>query len=209
MASREIVPASAGELVSANVGDDAGLAVLAEGLVSAARAQGVQLTGPGGLLSGLTRQVLESALRVEMAEHLGYEHLDVGPLPVHVDDDHDPGFPWLVTTMFTAAERSSTSRHSVTVQPSTAIGGRLTCGAQLRHAPDRAAPLAYLARPANRPASTCRLSIAYPRMSGSAIHARTTAPPGPRAEQPDCSRTPGVGRHADAIAHGDRQIASS
>ena len=76
MASREIVPASAGELVPANVGDDAGLAALAEGLVSAARAQGVQLTGPGGLLTGLTRQVLESALKVEMAEHLGYEHSD-------------------------------------------------------------------------------------------------------------------------------------
>jgi hypothetical protein len=54
MASKEIVPAAVGELVAANVGDDAGLAALAEGLVSAARAQGVQLTGPG-LLTGLTR----------------------------------------------------------------------------------------------------------------------------------------------------------
>lgn len=52
---------------------DPGLAVLAEGLVAAARAQGVQLTGPGGLLTGLTKQVLETALQVEMAEHLGYE----------------------------------------------------------------------------------------------------------------------------------------
>ena len=53
------------------------------------------------------------------------------------------------------------SRRSVTVQPSTAIGGCVTCGAQLRHAPDRTAPLAYLARPANRPAGPCRLLIAY------------------------------------------------
>jgi hypothetical protein len=36
----------------------------------------VQLTGPGGLLTGLTKQVLETALQVEMAEHLGYEHSD-------------------------------------------------------------------------------------------------------------------------------------
>jgi putative transposase len=76
MASNEIVPTRAGELMAATVGDDEGLAALAEGLVIAARAQGVQLTGPGGLLSGLTRQVLERALQVEMAEHLGYEHSD-------------------------------------------------------------------------------------------------------------------------------------
>ena len=56
--------------------DDPGMAALAEGLVAAARAQGVQLTGPGGLLTGLTRQVLETALQVEMAEHLGYDHGD-------------------------------------------------------------------------------------------------------------------------------------
>ncbi len=77
--------------------------------------------------------------------------------------------------MRASAERSSMSRRSVTVQPSTAIGGWVTCRAQLRHAPDRAAPLAYLARPANGPARPCRLSIAYLRMSGSAIHACTVA----------------------------------
>ena len=63
------------------------------------------------------------------------------------------------------------SRRSVTVQPSTAIGGWVTCGAQLRHAPDGAAPLAYLAWPASRPAGPWRLLIAFPRMGGSAIHA--------------------------------------
>jgi putative transposase len=55
---------------------DPGLAALAERLVAAARTQGVQLTGPGGLLTGLTKQVLETALEVEMAEHLGYERGD-------------------------------------------------------------------------------------------------------------------------------------
>jgi putative transposase len=47
---------------------------LAEALVAQARASGVALTGPGGLLSGLTKQVLETALNAEMTEHLGHEH---------------------------------------------------------------------------------------------------------------------------------------
>jgi putative transposase len=42
-------------------------------LVAAAKAQGLALTGPGGLLTGLTKQVLETALEVEMAEHLGHD----------------------------------------------------------------------------------------------------------------------------------------
>ena len=66
-------PASRGELVLAG---DPGLALLAERLVDAARSSGVQLTGPGGLLTGLTKQVLETALQVEMADHLGYDRDD-------------------------------------------------------------------------------------------------------------------------------------
>lgn len=46
---------------------------LAGRLVTAARAQGLALTGPGGLLTGLTKQVLETALEVEMSEHLGHD----------------------------------------------------------------------------------------------------------------------------------------
>ena len=46
---------------------------LAEQLVAQAKASGVALTGPGGLLSGLTKQVLETALNAEMTEHLGHE----------------------------------------------------------------------------------------------------------------------------------------
>ena len=37
------------------------------------RSEGVELTGDGGLLTGLVRQVLQCGLEVEMAEHLGYE----------------------------------------------------------------------------------------------------------------------------------------
>lgn len=46
---------------------------LAEQLVARAREQGIALTGPGGLPTGLTEQVLEAALDAEMTEHLGHE----------------------------------------------------------------------------------------------------------------------------------------
>ena len=39
---------------------------IAEQLVEQARADGVDLVGPGGLLAGLTKQVLEAGLEVEM-----------------------------------------------------------------------------------------------------------------------------------------------
>ena len=39
---------------------------LAEQLVEQARADGIDLVGPGGLLAGLTKQVLEAGLEVEM-----------------------------------------------------------------------------------------------------------------------------------------------
>ena len=74
----EQVPARAGELVPA-----AGLTGLeldpesmrgfAELLVAQAAGRGIALTGEGGLLTSLTRQVLQSALEVEMAQHLGYD----------------------------------------------------------------------------------------------------------------------------------------
>ncbi|MDH4170662.1 MAG: IS256 family transposase [Acidimicrobiia bacterium] len=46
---------------------------IAEQLVEQARADGVDLVGPGGLLGDLTKQILETGLEVEMDEHLGYE----------------------------------------------------------------------------------------------------------------------------------------
>ena len=45
-------------------------------LVDRVRSEGVNLVGPGGLLGGLTKQVLETALEVEMSEHLGYDAND-------------------------------------------------------------------------------------------------------------------------------------
>ena len=47
----------------------------AKELVRQARAQGVALTGPGGLLKALTK-TLETALEEELAEHLGYDKHD-------------------------------------------------------------------------------------------------------------------------------------
>jgi transposase-like protein len=42
-------------------------------LVSRARGEGVALTGDGGLLTVMVREVLQAGLDVEMSEHLGYE----------------------------------------------------------------------------------------------------------------------------------------
>lgn len=59
--------------LTTSVESPAGASVeLAEELVARARAEGVELVGPGGLLTDLTRTVLETALEVEMDDHLGY-----------------------------------------------------------------------------------------------------------------------------------------
>jgi len=50
-----------------------GLDEIAAALVAQARADGVALTGDGGLLSGLIGRVLEGALDVEMTDHVGYQ----------------------------------------------------------------------------------------------------------------------------------------
>jgi len=40
------------------------------------RTEGLSLVGPGGVLTDLTKTVIETALEAEMDEHLGYEHSD-------------------------------------------------------------------------------------------------------------------------------------
>lgn len=90
----------------------ADLEVAAE-LVERARAEGASLVGPDGVLSDLTKQVLETALEAEMTEHLGYEKhdpegrdggnsrngtraktvlTDVGPVEVEVPRDREGSF---------------------------------------------------------------------------------------------------------------------
>jgi putative transposase len=52
---------------------------VAEQLVAQAREKGIELVGPNGLLSQLTKRVLETALEAEMSDHLGYDkHHPIG-----------------------------------------------------------------------------------------------------------------------------------
>lgn len=53
--------------------DDAEKTRLALQLVAQAREAGIDLGGPDGLLTGLTKQVLETASEEELTEHLGCE----------------------------------------------------------------------------------------------------------------------------------------
>jgi len=70
LAGSEIEVASQSELMLPVDGE---LAVVADRLVDQARAEGVALTGEGGLLTGLIQQVLQGALNAEITDHLGYE----------------------------------------------------------------------------------------------------------------------------------------
>jgi type III secretion system FlhB-like substrate exporter len=86
---------------------------VAEQLVAQAREKGIELVGPNGLLSQLTKRVLEAALEAEMSEHLGYEKHDpvgrnhgnsrngvrsktvlteIGPVEIEVPRDLDASF---------------------------------------------------------------------------------------------------------------------
>lgn len=69
---------------------------LAEELVASATDRGVALTGEGGLLTALTRQVLQSALVAEMADHLGYDRHD--PIGRGSGNSCNGGRPKTVTT---------------------------------------------------------------------------------------------------------------
>jgi transposase-like protein len=88
-------------------------AVFAQQLVDQAKAEGVDLIGPDGLLTRLTKTVLETALEGEISAHLGYEKGDpagrngensrngsrsktvlteIGPVEVDVPRDRDGTF---------------------------------------------------------------------------------------------------------------------
>jgi putative transposase len=92
---------------------DAAELELARQLAERARAEGLSLTGPGGLLGRLTKVVLEGALEGELDAHLGYgKHdpagrdggnsrnghraktvlTDVGPVQIDVPRDRDASF---------------------------------------------------------------------------------------------------------------------
>jgi transposase-like protein len=86
---------------------------LAKELVDKARADGVELVGPDGMLTGLTKTVVETALEEEMSDHLGYDRhepagrnggnsrngtraktvlTEIGPVEIEVPRDRDGSF---------------------------------------------------------------------------------------------------------------------
>ncbi len=104
--------AAMGEAVG-QLADEVVEAQLVRELTERARAQGLRLTGEGGLLGRLTKRVLESALEGEMDDHLGYgKHdpagrdggnsrngtrvktvlSDIGPIEIEVPRDRDSSF---------------------------------------------------------------------------------------------------------------------
>jgi len=68
----------------------------AQALVARARADGVELTGDGGLLTGLVRQVLQAGLEVEMEDHLGCAAHD--PVGRGSGNSRNGSYPKTVTT---------------------------------------------------------------------------------------------------------------
>jgi len=66
----ELVPAARSVPV---VADSSEMRDWAEQLVARARSEGIELTGDNGLLTAMVRQVLQTGLNVELAEHLGYQ----------------------------------------------------------------------------------------------------------------------------------------
>ena len=116
-------PANPGPLVPA---DSAPERALAEQLMARAREEGIDLVGPDGMLTKVTKSVLEAALGAELTEHLGYEphdpagrgsgnsrngsttkvvHTDVGPVTIEVPRDRDGSFsPVIVPKHFRRLE---------------------------------------------------------------------------------------------------------
>ena len=92
-------------------GEIIGQKELVEQLLAQVKERGVSLVGLGGLLSQLTKNVLEAGLNAELAEHLGHEHggtpmtanmrngtrtkmvlTEIGPVEIEVPRDRDGSF---------------------------------------------------------------------------------------------------------------------
>ena len=58
--------------------DDQTTKDLADQLLARATEEGVELVGPDGILTGITKRVIETALRTELTDHLGYEEHEKG-----------------------------------------------------------------------------------------------------------------------------------
>ena len=106
---------------------------LAEELSARAKEEGIDLVGPEGLLTRVTKNVLEAALGAELTEHLGYEahdpagrgsgnsrngttckvvHTDVDPVTLDVPRDRDGIFSPVIVPNTRGASTASTRRSS-------------------------------------------------------------------------------------------------
>src|SRR6478672_9828250 len=157
---------------------------LAEQLLAQAKEQGVELVGPNGLLNQLTKNVLETALDAEMAEHLGC-------------DKHDP-----------AGRGSGNSRNGST---NTAVYAARCC-ARIRppaHGWNRSARTSSTASPKPNPTT----GTARPRASRSVSPARTPNSPkwtrsAPAAPRRCNSASPASPTPPHTPAHQDNEISS-
>ncbi|GAA2610663.1 hypothetical protein GCM10010424_74070 [Streptomyces lienomycini] len=106
---------------------------LIDELVGRAQAEGLQLTGGGGLFQQLTKRLLESALEGEITDHPGYDQhdpagkdggnsrngtrsktvlTDVGPVEITVPRDRDGSFePKIVQEAAEAPDRRRRDGH--------------------------------------------------------------------------------------------------
>ena len=109
-----LVPASRSVAV---VADSLEMRDWAEQLVARARNEGIELTGDNGLLTAMVRQVLQTGLNVELAEHLGYE-------PYAVDgrgsgNNRNGSYPKTITTEIGQVEVQMPRDRLGTFEPAT------------------------------------------------------------------------------------------
>ena len=99
-------------------------------LVSCAREEGVALTGDGGVLTSMVKEVLQGGLDVEMADHLGYERYE--PAGRGSGNGRNGGYPKTVTTDVGPVElrmpRDRQGTLSRSPCPSTSAGSRGSAG---------------------------------------------------------------------------------
>lgn len=108
-----MVAVAGGRELAAAAGFEDAQAEFAAELFELAKARGMNLVGPGGLLAGVTKRILELGLEAEMTEHLGYEKhavegrngvnsrngtraktviTEIGPIDIEVPRDRDGTF---------------------------------------------------------------------------------------------------------------------
>jgi putative transposase len=107
-----IVPAGRGIPV---VGDAPAMREWAQQLVERARVEGVELTGEDGLLTAMVRQVLQTGLEVELADHLGYEPHD--PAGRGSANSRNGSYPKTVTTEIGDVELRVPRDRNATFEP--------------------------------------------------------------------------------------------